>query len=294
VSDVTQLGAFYTVPFYGLNTMLTGYYTHSDVNSGTVGLGAQSFDVSGSGEFYGLKATYLLPRLGDATQNVSVAVDSRFFESNVAFSGTPLPASTVGSRPLTFRYALRVERDQAAYAGFAEYSRNLHSGRANDDISYSAARAGADSNWEAYRYGLDATYSFGARWSLNGRFRGQYANQPLIPGEQLGIAGMTAVRGFREREVTGDKGYFVNVEANGPPVFADIAPFLFYDFGGRTHVVSVIGSSPKEHIASAGVGLRWKWRRVDLNVSYAHVLEGVAGGTPRDHDKLNFSAFYRF
>jgi hemolysin activation/secretion protein len=233
-------------------------------------------------------------RLGDVVQNISAAIDNRYFESNVSFSGTALPASTVGSRPLTFRYAARMEKEQSAFAAFAEYSFNLSGGRANDGISYAAARAGAEREWEAYRYGLDATYSVGARWSLVGRFRGQYAHEPLIPGEQLGISGMTAVRGFREREVTGDRGYYGSFEANGPPVYADIAPFIFYDFGGRTQVTPVIGSSSKEHISSAGAGLRWKWRRVDLNVSWAHVLEGVANGTPRDHDKLHFSAFYRF
>jgi hemolysin activation/secretion protein len=294
LSDVKQVGAFYTVPFYGYNTMLAAYYTHSDINSGTVGLGAQSFDVSGSGEFYGVKATYLLPRLGEVVQNVSFAYDSRYFESNVAFGGTTLPTSAVGSRPITFRYAARMEKDQAAYAGFAEYSRNLSGGRAGNDADYAAARAGARSDWDAYRYGLDATYSFAARWSVNGRLRGQYANEALIPGEQIGIAGMTAVRGFREREVTGDKGYFVNLEVNGPPVFADLAPYLFVDFGGRTHVTPVIGASPNENISSTGAGVRWKWQRLDVNLIYAHVLNGVAGGTPRDHDKLLFSGFYRF
>ncbi len=294
VSDVTQLGAFYTIPFYGYNTMFTAYYTHSDINSGTIGLGSQSFNVSGSGEFYGVKAIYLLPRLGDLVQSVAIAADSRYFETNLSFAGTSLPASRVGSRPVTLRYAARAERDQAAYAGFAEYSRNLGGGPANDGASYTAARSGAVREWDAYRYGLDATYSFGARFSLSGRLRGQYAHQALIPGEQLGIAGMTAVRGFREREVTGDKGYFVNLEATGPAIFGNIAPFLFYDFGGRTHVVPVIGQSPTEHISSAGAGVRWKWQRLDLNLSWAHVLNGVAGGTPRDHDKMQFSAFYRF
>jgi hemolysin activation/secretion protein len=161
-------------------------------------------------------------------------------------------------------------------------------------VAYNAARTGATSDWEAWRYGLDATYSIGTRWSVNGRFRGQWAQEPLIPGEQLGIAGMTAVRGFREREVTGDKGYYVNLEVNGPPVFMDIAPFAFFDAGARKLVTPIIGSSSSDNISSAGAGLRWKWQRVDLNLSWAHVLNGVANGTPRDHDKLHFSAFYRF
>jgi hypothetical protein len=85
-----------------------GVLHHSDINSGTVGLGTQSFDVSGSGEFYGMKATYLLP------------YDSGYFEGNVAFGGTILPPSGVGSTPITFRYVARMEKDQAAYAGFEE------------------------------------------------------------------------------------------------------------------------------------------------------------------------------
>jgi hemolysin activation/secretion protein len=294
VSNVTQLGVFYTVPFYGYNTMVTAYYTHSDINSGAVGLGTQSFDVSGSGDFYGIKATYLLPRFGEVVHNVSIALDSRYFESNVAFGGTSLPTSAVGSRPITFRYAARLEKDQAAYAGFAEYSRNIAGGRAGSDADYNAARAGADRDWDAFRFGLDGTYSFGARWSVNGRLRAQYASDPLIPGEQLGIAGIAGVRGFREREVTGDRAYFVNLEANGPPLFFDVAPYAFYDFGWRKLVTPVTGQSDTDSISSAGAGLRWKWQRLDLNVAYAHVLNGVAGGTPRDHDKLHFSAFYRF
>jgi hemolysin activation/secretion protein len=170
----------------------------------------------------------------------------------------------------------------------------LSGGRANDDASYMAARVGAERKWEAYRYGLDATHSIAGRWSGTARLRGQYAHEPLIPGEQIGIAGMTAVRGFREREVTGDKGYYVNLDANGPPIWADLVPLAFYDFGERTHVVPVVGASSHEHISSAGAGVRWKWRRADVSVTWAHVLNGVAGGTPRDYDKLLFSLFYRF
>ena len=297
VSDVTQIGAFYTIPFYGWNTMLSAYYTHSDIDSGTVGLGTQSFDVSGSGDFYGIKATYLLPRYGELVHNVSVAYDSRYFESNVAFSGTALPASAVGSRPITFRYAARLEKDQAAYAGFAEYSQNIPGGRAGNDTAYLNARSspgGAERDWSAFRYGLDGTYSFGARWSLSGRLRGQWTDDPLIPGEQLGIAGITAVRGFREREVTGDRAYFVNLEANGPALFFNVSPFAFFDFGWRKFVTPITATSQSDNISSVGAGLRWKWQGLDVNVAYAHVTNGVQFGTPRDHDKLHFTAFYRF
>jgi hemolysin activation/secretion protein len=290
---VTQVGAFYTVPFYGYHTMLTAYYTYSDVDSGSVGLGGQSFDVSGSGEFWGAKVTYLLPRIRDVVHNVSLGWDERYFKSNVSFLGAPLPSATVGSRPITFRYQARIEREQAALAGYIEYAHNLSGGRANGDFDYAAARPGADRDWNAYRFGLDGTYTL-ARWTLSAKYRGQYTTEPLIPGEQLGLSGASSVRGFREREVTGDKGHFVNLEAQAPPVFADLTPLVFYDFGHRSFVVPVIGQSMHDNISSAGAGLRWRWQRLDLNVTWAHVLNGVGGGTPRDHDKLHFSAFYRF
>jgi hemolysin activation/secretion protein len=232
--------------------------------------------------------------VGDVIHNASVAWDERFFESNVAFLGAPLPVSRVGSRPITFRYAARVERDQAAFAGYMEYARNLGGGRASDDLSYAAARGGANRDWDAYRFGFDGTYSIGGRWTLNAKYRGQYATEPLIPGEQIGIAGASGVRGFREREVTGDKGHFVNLEMLGPPVFADIAPLAFFDYGSRSFVGPVLGQSTRDSISSAGAGLRWRWQRIDLNVTWAHVLNGVGGGTPQDHDKLHFSGFYRF
>ena len=300
ISGVTQVGAFYTLPLYGYNTLLSTYYTHSDVNSGTIGLGGQSFDVSGSGTFYGVKATYLLPRWGDIVHNVAIAADQRYFKSNVTAAGVPLPASTVGSLPITLRYAGRVEKDAAAMAAYVEYAVNVKAGRANNDAAYALARpavAGgraADTDWSALRYGFDGTYTLGSQWSFTGRFRGQYADEPLIPGEQLGIAGAAAVRGFREREVTGDKGYYTNLEVLGPAIAFDIAPLVFYDFGYRSLVTPVPGTSQQDHISSAGAGFRWRWQKLDLNVTYAHVLNGVAGGTTRDHDKLHFSAFYRF
>jgi hemolysin activation/secretion protein len=55
IDDVMQVGAFYWLPLYGYNTALRAFWSRSDVDSGSVGVGGQSFDVSGRGEFYGLE-----------------------------------------------------------------------------------------------------------------------------------------------------------------------------------------------------------------------------------------------
>lgn len=295
INRVTQLGAFYWMPFYGYHTTLGAYWTRSDVDTGTVGVGGQSFNVSGRGEFWGLRGTYALPKFQDINHNVSLALDDRFFENSVGFAGTPLPAGTVGSRPLSLRYTARNEQLKGGIGGYVEYLMNIGGGRANDDASYNAARAGAQRDWEAVRWGLEGNYALPARWTLSGRFRAQYAHEPLIPGEQFGIGGVASVRGLREREATGDQGYVFNIEAHGPEMAAGLAPFVFYDQGNRKHVRQVAGIPTQDSASSVGFGVRWTWqRRVELSASYANVLNGISGGTPQGHDKVDFSLFYRF
>lgn len=298
VSDVTQYGAFYWLPFYGYNTSLNAYYTKSDINTGTVGLGGQSFDVSGKGEFWGVRVTYALPRLGEISQNVSLGIDDRYFESTLTTTGL-VQTVPVGSRPISLRYTVRQERPRSTFGGYAEYVVNTGSGRASSDAEYavSSLRSGVNPgpNWEAWRWGLEGHYGIATNWLVIGRLRGQYADEPLIPGEQFGFGGAGSVRGIREREAAGDRGHYFNLELQAPDVGGGILPFVFYDQGYRRHVSPVPGLPVKDSASSIGAGLRWNWqRKLDVTLTYANVLNGVALGTPGGHDQLLFSAFYRF
>lgn len=67
---------------------------------------------------------------------------------------------------------------------------------------------------------------------------GQYANQNLLPSEQLGLGGYATVRGYAEREVNGDSGAMLSGELRAPPL-APVKTFvskkvrdelLFYGF----------------------------------------------------------------
>ncbi|HET9664454.1 MAG TPA: ShlB/FhaC/HecB family hemolysin secretion/activation protein, partial [Burkholderiales bacterium] len=280
------------------NTSLNAYYTKSDINTGTVGLGGQSFDVSGKGEFWGIRATYALPRWGETSQHVSLALDDRYFESTLSTTGL-IQSVPVGSRPVSLRYTARREQPRSTLGGFVEYVINTGGGRANSDVEYavSALRTGEnpDPNWKAWRWGVEAHQGIATNWLMIGRFRGQYADEPLIPGEQFGLGGAASVRGLRERETSGDRGYFFNFELQAPSPGVGVLPFVFYDHGYRRHVSPVPGLPTKESVSSMGAGLRWNWqRKLDVSITYANVLNGVAAGTPSGHDKLLFSAFYRF
>ncbi len=72
------------------------------------------------------------------------------------------------------------------------------------------------------------------------RFTAQYTSDMLLPGEQFGLGGMDSVRGFFEREFTGDKGFSGSVELYSPELVAldsgtasDVRVRLlaFYDYG---------------------------------------------------------------
>jgi hemolysin activation/secretion protein len=295
VNRVTQLGAFYWMPFYGYNTSLNAYWTKSDVDTGTIGTTGGSFDVSGRGEFYGVRVTYTLPRFGNVNHTASLSLDSRYFESTVGFTGTPLPTTAVGSLPVSLRYAGRNDQLWGGVGGYVEYVVNTSGGRSNSAADYSTARAGAERHWDAWRWGLDANYPLPKKWALVGRYRAQYADEPLIPGEQFGIGGAASVRGLRERETAGDRGYTLNFEARAPAVGPGLQPFVFYDYGSRTHVTQISGFPLRDSASSLGAGLRWSWQRqLEVAVTYAHVLNGTFGESSNGHDKLLFSAFYRF
>lgn len=298
IRDVTQLGLFYWLPLYGAHTSISGYWTRSDVNTGSVGVGTQSFDVSGRGEFWGLKAAYALPKAGTVSQHVALGFDDRYFESSIGSEGTAVQSTPVGSRPVTLRYLARAADPQGGIGGYVEYAANTGGGSRNDDASYADARAGAARRWTAWRYGLDANYSVGG-WNLVARLRGQHTRDALIPGEQFGLGGIGSVRGLRDRETAGDKGYTLSLEAHAPALKWDLAPYAFLDAGQRKLVVAVAGSPGSESAASAGIGARWSWeKRLDVDVSLAAVLNGLSPGaspaTDSGHAKLYFSLFYRF
>ena len=128
-SDIKQYGFFYRAPFYTLNGALSAYYTKSDANSGVV---ANFFNVSGGGEFYGLRWTHRLVPIGSYSHTAEVGLENRYFENNVTFLGTPI-GTNVRSRPLLLRYTGRLDGAALVVRGSVEYAHNLQSGGNNDD-----------------------------------------------------------------------------------------------------------------------------------------------------------------
>jgi hemolysin activation/secretion protein len=93
------------------------------------------------------------------------------------------------------------------------------------------------------------------QFSASGLLNWQYAWERLLPGEHLfTIGGPTTVRGYPTNVVSGDSGYFLNLELHYN--FAALVPgldvFAFYDQG------SVYSIAPdRQLLTSSGLGLSW-------------------------------------
>ncbi|WP_374336609.1 ShlB/FhaC/HecB family hemolysin secretion/activation protein [Methyloversatilis sp.] len=306
VSETTLLGAFYQMPLLGSGRSVSAYYTYSDVSSGRVQQGGSSVDVAGSGEFWGLRVTQALPRIDVLQQSLSAAIDFKHFDNKTTLSNLgvvqPLGSDT-GSRPLSLRYVLRADIEPMSIGGSIEYAWNTGGGIGNDRAAY--LRDGNDFHWDAWRATLDFSRLV-ANWTVMARARGQWSGDPLISGEQFGLGGTGSVRGFRDREVSGERGYQVTLEAIGPGISQyALQPVLFMDFGSiylRPRNNDPAQVSAREGMLSAGVGLRWNWqRKLDLSLDLAHVFDGrrdvpnqITASTQSGDNRLHLGLFYRF
>jgi hemolysin activation/secretion protein len=285
-NNVSLIGAYYQVPIYGTGMNLSAAFVSSDVSSGQVRQGANVFDVSGSGQFFGVRMSKALSRVDAMQQTVAVGLDDRYFKNSTTFNGAQIQPN-VGSRVLSLQYTLRNEPSWGVLAGSVDYAFNVGGGAANSVASH-AANGGAR-NWDAIRYSLEAATLVG-NWQMSGRLKGQLSNDSLIAGEQFGLGGSTSVRGFSDRVVAGERGYQWNVEAMGPGIGElKIRPIVFVD-GGR--VWSRGGAD--ESLMSLGVGMRMSYDKLQLGVDLAKAMDGPRAAPSGNPIRLHVAASYRF
>lgn len=282
-NDVQQYGFNYVAPLYGIGGEFSAFYTSSSVDSGII---AGAFDVSGSGDFYGFRYTQFLPQFGDYRHRVRVSYENRLFDSDTAFlgGGTPTDIGTdVRSQPLGLEYIAEIILPNANFIFNAGYYVNALAGSHNDEAAYGGtgigdgARFGADKDWDAWRFGASVDYKFPNAMLFRGRFTGQRAGEPLIPGEQFGLGGADNVRGFDERQVAGDDGYHLSLEAWAPPNKTGIQVLAFADAGYGYRFETVPGEVEALTLTSFGIGARWNpTRHLNMSADFAYVTNGTA------------------
>lgn len=269
-SDVRQLGLSYKIPLYALGGVVGASYIRSDVvgNFGT-------FTSTGAGHTTGVNYTMYLPPAGGRRSYASIGLDDKVFDA------TEISGVTVGvdrrSRPVTLGYTARIASDTSAWGYNVDLAVNTGSGSHNDLASYQDEDPRVDTvHWKALRGGISYTAPLARAWLWSARAQFQYSPDVLISGEQFGLGGLGSVRGTAiDRPVTGDKGLAGSLEITTPELANGLRLLGFIDAGWLGNNSANGTSKPaSDHLASAGLGLRYAREPFSMSLDYGRLLNG--------------------
>lgn len=299
LDDVRQYGGFYQLPLYFSGGWLSAFYVRSDVDVGNV---QDFFNVSGAGEFLGVAYKHQLTGVGRYRHTFTGGLQDRLFDTGLAtaLTGIPIPglSTKVRSRPLSLRYDGGYNWRTTSLDFYFDFTQNLSFGGHNRRLDYNAVRRPADPGWKVVRFGALGTQRLPRNYLAVARLTGQYTNEPLIPGEQLGVGGERSVRGFEERTIAADKGLVLNLEAWSPP-FAElygVRLLTFFDIGHKVLEEPLTGQRHNDTISSIGVGARWQWQnQLTAALDYGQPLANADGeAADRGNSKWHFTLQYRY
>jgi hemolysin activation/secretion protein len=300
--DIFSIG--YRLPLYSLGDSIDFIYgnssTDTPASSPTLGGG---LGINGKGEVFGLRYNHIFPRAGEYTSKLVLGYDYKYMNSRCAIAGVPTLFGIAGCTPHTLRPVTATYSGQWQKPGESidfnigvvhnlfpvgsEYLFVPVAPAAGGTDRYSAASGyKTKDEFTALRFGGSYATAIGGDWLLRVAASGQYAENALPAGERLGVAGSTAVRGFLERAVAVDRGYFANFEAYSPDIAAsaglpgNLKWLVFLDTAHGFNLNPSVNQ--KVNIASVGVGLRYNLKKdVSVRFDVARVMDGVwPNGSP--------------
>lgn len=304
----------YRWPLYGWGDSIDAIFGKSSSNtpSSTPTLGG-ALDIVGKGDVFGLRLNHNLGREGESTRKLVLALDYKAIASRCAtVKGVPVdtapPTPPIAScvpytvAPLSATYVLSTRSGVAQVDASAGLALNLPRGTRYTNLTgrsdrYSYLTSGNRDTRDHFVI-VRGSASWmrgvplpGGDWMVRLAASGQYALQPVLTSESMGLAGSSSVRGFDERAVSADSGVVANAELYGPEMAvswperwgASLRLLAFADTGhGWNHGAQtpVPGSVTA---ASIGAGMRLALAKsVTMRMDVARVLSaGHAPNTAR-------------
>ncbi len=310
LESVTVFSANYRIPLYAQGMAIDAYAAYSDVDGGTSATAAGPLQFSGKGQIAGLRLTKYLPRFGEIDHRLIVGLDNRDYINNCNIVGLPAGAcgnagESVTVQPLAIEYVIQ-KGGKNRFGASVGLLHNLHlGGRYGDTAQFQKVRPGSEPRYTALRFGLFAALALPEEWQLQLRLVGQGTSDKLVPGEQFGIGGASSVRGYDEREVTGDSGAAGAVELLSPDLAKNVGSkgsfrlLAFADAGWvKNHVNNLqrlecrLGES-ECRLGSVGIGMRYGSGPLQARLDIAYTM--AAGNRTSRHDtRAHFSVSYSF
>jgi len=308
-SEVSLYSGSYRLPLYSWGDSMDLIIAYSDVSAGTAQTVAGPLTFSGKGTVYGLRYNQLLARHGEYSQRIVYGLDYRAYQNECALgnfgaAGCGPAAVDVTVRPISLAYSGTWAKPGRVSDFYAALSHNIPGAANGRESDFNAARPspnggdGASSRYTILRFGASIVNAFESNWQVRAAFNAQHTLDSLVSGEQFGIAGATAVRGFLEREIARDTGYFANLELYSPNLAGILVPgesnlrgLLFYDIASAANNTLAGETRAQISIASIGAGLRWNIQRnFNLRFDLAQVMN--AGGSKNAGDLRGHLSVY--
>lgn len=307
LSAVAVASANYRVPMYAEGMAVDVYAAYSDVDGGTTATAAGPLQFAGKGEIAGVRLSKYLPRLGEIDQRLVVGLDYRDYINNCTIVGLPAGAcgnagESVSVQPLALEYILQKGGTNPWGASLGIQHNLQFAGGHAGTAHFEAVRPGARPQYTLLRFGLFAGWSLPEQWQLQGRLIGQGTGDALVPGEQFGIGGASSVRGYDEREVTGDSGATASIELASPDfgkrIGMSAGTFRLVGFADAGWVRNHLGTPCRLNeascsIAGIGFGLRYAAGPLQAKLDIAHALKD-GNRTGRNDTHAHFTVSYSF
>ena len=297
----------YRAPMYAQHMALDAYGAWSDVDAGKVGTQAGDLSFAGRGTILGARASWYLPRIESLDQRVLLGAEWREYRNTCAINGLPqnscgAAGASVSLLPLSLTYTAQAAAEIRYGFSAGVYVNAGARGDGTSAADFDAVRSGAKSRYALLRANAQLAVPVEGIGVFSARGSAQFAAKALVPGEMFGIGGSGSVRGFEERELSGDSGLSLTLEATGPSYaekFAwlkggDLRGLLFADAGwvaNKGGYACQLGRTSCS-LASLGAGLRMSWReltaRVDVGVALNDAATTRQGGV-RAHASLAYN-----
>ncbi|MBL8288639.1 MAG: ShlB/FhaC/HecB family hemolysin secretion/activation protein [Rubrivivax sp.] len=310
---VKVFSASYRAPLYGPSMALDAYYAWSNVDGGTVGTAAGDLQFAGRGTIAGLRLSSFLPRWGNTDQRLIVGLESRDYRNSCTIAGLPPGAcgaagESVSVQPASLTYTTQAAGDWRWGLSLGVHHNLAFGGEHASQAAFDAVRSGSRRRYTLARGNATLATSFGeGAGGASARLAAQGSRRPLVPGEMFGIGGAQSVRGYEERELSGDSGFALTLEVSGWNWGAslgerfdtwrgsELRPVLFADAAQVTNHEGAPcrPGQTRCRIAGAGLGLHGGWRDLQLRLDIARALRDAAA-TERGDWRAHFSVLFNF
>jgi len=308
-NEVRLYSGSYRLPLYAWGDSMDFIAAYSDVSAGTVQTVAGPLTFSGNGTVYGLRYNQLLERRGEYSHRIVYGLDYRAYENdctlgNFGAEACGPAAVDVTVRPISLAYSGNWAKPGRISDFYTALSHNIPGAASGQESDFNAARPspnggdGASSRYTILRFGASTVKAFESNWQIRAALNAQYTPDALVSGEQFGIAGSTAVRGFLEREIVRDTGCFANFELYSPNLVGKLVPgegnlrgLLFYDIAWAANNPLAGEDRRQISIASIGGGFRWNIQRnFNMRFDLARVMD--EGGSKKIGDLRGHISVY--